>query len=157
MSLSLRTVAIALVLVLGYAGFVVAFPSWSQELGLDVWNYLTESNNLNEYKSRSDELDLISQKVKQRLSIKIMVTQDLIDNRISLDEAIDHFFALDHLDPEIISLTRDLYPAASERESVAKQVLSFVKIEFDRVRKDSTGKYQKMELEFRKLFPDSAQ
>jgi hypothetical protein len=72
-------------------------------------------------------LEAIGERVMKRISLKLAITSDLIDRRITLYQATEQFLALNQTDPELMTMTRFSFPAASDEESVARQAISYAR------------------------------
>lgn len=121
-----RAAAAALVLVLLYGGFCLACPQWTRALGLDVWNYQELADEARREGRLRNELSATDERIKHRLDLKAVVTDEVIEGRASLADATERFMALNRADPDIVSHTRQMFPAPTEAEATARQVINFV-------------------------------
>jgi hypothetical protein len=60
-------------------------------------------------------------------SLKTIVAQDLIDGRISFAAAVEEFFSLNDAMPESLTKLHAYFPAPSDEEATALQVIAYVK------------------------------
>jgi hypothetical protein len=127
MRIPVRAVLISSAISLAYSSFVFACPEWTRELGLDVWNTFDEDEQVRINLKRQKELDAVGERVMQRVSLKLEIVRDLVERRITLEHATEQFLALNRSAPELMTVTRRSYPAASDEESVAQQVIGFAR------------------------------
>ena len=156
MSISLRAVLTSLAISSLYGSFIYACPDVSRDLGLDFWNFSDCEEELRRCKQMEKELQVSSERVMRRLSLKFMIAEDLVEQRITLKEATSKFIALNRMDPELMSTTCSLYPSASEEESVARQVISFVRNNQQSESSRSTETLKHLEQELQQLGRASA-
>lgn len=131
MKVFMRPVLASLALILGSVGVVLAGPQWAQDFGSDIWGYLENERAVRQNAKDYAELDRVNKQVRNRVELKMSMTRSLVEERMTLAEAVDHFIDLNASFPPIMSETRTLYPANSDEESVALQVLAFVKVELE--------------------------
>src|SRR5258708_39418830 len=124
MRIPVRAVLISSAISLTYSSFVFACPQWTRELGLDVWNTFDEEEQVRSGLKKQQELDAVGDRVMRRVSLKLEITNDLLGRRITLAQATEQFLSLNRSDPELMTMTRFTYPAASDEESVARQVIA---------------------------------
>jgi hypothetical protein len=125
MKLTIRFVIPALFLAVG--GVALAHPRILTEVGLDLWSASAQSDE-NHWRAEDARIDTNIRHADQRSRIKESLAQDLIDGRISLADAADQFMALNEVAPAIVGSMRQSFPASSDRESAALQVVSYVKV-----------------------------
>jgi len=131
MTFSQRAVVTSLAVVLMYGGFGFTCPQLTSHLGMDVWNYSDYQRALSRSEQRMAELDDLALRVRQRLSLKILITHDLISKRINLAEATEQFLELNKVKPEAVMPACGQRPAASCEENAAIQVISFARAELN--------------------------
>jgi hypothetical protein len=129
MILSLRAMLIPLTTVLLFAGVGFTCPQWTAHYGVDFWNYSRYEDEVLQNLKEMESFNEIGVQVRQRLFLKIAITQELISKRIDLAQATDQFLELNKVDPEILPSIRRRYPAATPEESVSAQVIDFVRTE----------------------------
>jgi hypothetical protein len=132
MRIPMRTLLISSTISLACGGFVFACPHWTRELGLDVWNTFEEKQQVRNSKECEKEMSAANECVMKRISLKFLITTDLIDRRINLSQATEQFLALNQTEPELMTVTRYLCPAASDQESVARQVIGYARIHLEK-------------------------
>jgi hypothetical protein len=124
----LRAVSALTMTVVVYYGFVLACPERSHSLCLDFWNYFNEQKDMEESVRRSTELEKLNQLMVQRVLRKQGIAQAVIDERITLADASKQFLTLSLESPQSMTLIRSIYPAGSDEESCAMQILCYVHV-----------------------------
>lgn len=125
MRIPLRTWTTALAISLSYGSFVIACPEWTRDLGLDVWNSISEQAKLEAHQRDARELDIANVRVRKRLEIKELLINELIHEEIDLSEATEQFQALNEVEPELATYVRMHFQGADDREKTARQVICF--------------------------------
>lgn len=123
----LRALLAPLAVMLAYGSFVAACPMWTEEIGLDVWNYYECDRALEQNRREMARMEVTSTQIGRRLVMKLLITREVIDGRMKLADATEQFHALNLQEPEVMTQTRISFPATTDRDSVARQVISFVK------------------------------
>ena len=119
-----RTVAPVVGLaVAAYAGLVLACPEWAHSNGLDFWVGAPECAAA---AAAPAQLHDSGEAAALRARLKHRLTEELIAGRITYGEAIEHFLAINRSADGVMATTRGFFPAATDEESVARQVLSYV-------------------------------
>jgi hypothetical protein len=88
--------------------------------------------------------------VMRRLSLKILVTKDLIDRRITLDQAAIEFEDINSSHPKLEAETCRHFPAETSRLSHALQALNFAQGQLDDS-PSSPARLAELEEEFARL------
>lgn len=121
---SSRRALYALVAV-AFVGVLTIHPTWAKSLGADVWNMPALKEQLRESQNDIARLDAEDQGVRQRIAVKESLVQDLLAGRATLAEVTEQFTALDASRPEYMDILRANHPAASDREVMARNVISY--------------------------------
>ncbi len=129
MSLSLRAMLIPLTVVLVFAGIGFTCPQWTAAHGFDFWKYSEYEESLRQNVQEMETLNESGVRVRQRVFMKLAITQNLISKRIDLAQATDQFLELNAIEPELLPDVRRCFPAATPEESVIGQILNFVRTE----------------------------
>jgi len=139
--LSAMIAAIAFALAGG--GFVVVSLFSMEQIGFDVWNYRKNLDMLDQCHVEMERRSLESETVRSRLQIKILIAEQLIADRITLDEAAEQFEELNQVHPQIVTETRKVFPAENEHLSHALQAIGFADAQM--TEEDPTLREQRME------------
>lgn len=110
----------------GVAGMFAPFADDIQEYALVMSNRAEYEHDLRQAESDFSSRAEMGERIRQRLSLKMLITRDLANNRLRLVDAAEQFRDLNEIEPRLDQHTRHLYPAGSEDQSHALQVLSFV-------------------------------
>lgn len=115
---------VALVVVVPVAA-AIAKPAWATAVGLDVWNLpaLREENEVAVERRR--ELDEENAEIKRRMEVKEALIRNLIAGRATLADVTTQFLELDQDRPGYLTLIRGTYPAATDQESMAQNVIQY--------------------------------
>lgn len=124
MFVRLAIALVALVVVVPVAT-VIAKPDWATAVGLDVWNLpaLREENEAAAEHNR--ELEEETTEIKHRMEVKEALIRNLIAGRSTLAEVTNQFLELDQERPGYLTLIRGTYPAATDQESMAQNVVAY--------------------------------
>lgn len=107
-------------------GLSYAYPTWTQDAGLDFWNFPALEAELATETRLEQEFVHKREVVHNTLAYRSGVTDDLIAGHITLDEAAAQFLAFNEADPQRGAATRLFFPAPTLAESTRQQLLSFV-------------------------------
>jgi hypothetical protein len=88
MGLFLRLVSCVTIVAGLCAGLCYARPSWVADMGLDFWTLPEVNQHLSEQRERSEQLTETIVKFKDSVKQRELVVNGLIQQKISLDEAI---------------------------------------------------------------------
>lgn len=124
--------------------FVAAQSGWIREMGWDVWNYDEYRSELWKEQQRKRELKVEGDLAMRRILIRNQVTQDLIEGRITLDDAMASFDELNSARPELTTLVRYHYPAPTQEGSVRRQVIRHVR---ETIRDETSPRWKELQAE----------
>jgi hypothetical protein len=141
MKLIIRVVIPALLLAAG--GVALARSNLLAEVGLDLWSTSAQAEE-RDLRSEEERIDNKLKHADRRSRIKEFIAQDVIDGRTSLFEAADQFLALNEAAPALVAPMRERFPAATDRECAALQVMSYIKANLH----SKTGRFDEL---FRRL------
>jgi hypothetical protein len=113
-------------------GVSYASPDWSQEVGLDFWNYPALEAELAAQEKFQKELWEREEAVQRVLAFRCALTADLVENRISFEEAHAHFVALNEAETERSEAVQLYFPSSTIEESTRQQLLSYVTAQIGR-------------------------
>lgn len=129
-----------------FGGFATVCPRLTEACGLDFWNRIgQETPPANG--TQEEALEGVKQS-QQRQEMRHIVIQELVEERMKLADAIDHFYELDQIEPEVMNQTRRRFPAESDQMTVGLQVLSHVEafLYAEPSRREEVARRLKMEL-----------
>jgi hypothetical protein len=135
-------------------GVLSVHPTWAKSLGADVWNMPALKEQLRETQSDIARLDAEDQGVRQRIAVKESLIQDLLAGRATLAEVTEQFTALDATRPEYMDVLRANYPAASDREVMARNVISYAMPRVPAEERDAVS--SKLEADLRHMLSGAA-
>ncbi len=113
-------------------GWNLGCPEWLKQATSDAWNYNEHTALLNQNRQLSHDLDEQGRLVFQRLSLKLMISQQLIDGRVTLATATEQFLDLNRMEPAIAEQTHRRFAGDDEEQSSAIQAINFVRSALDR-------------------------
>ncbi len=111
-------------IILGFTGFVLAFPQTFAETNLDIWNYAKYDSELEVQNLRLESMDRKLAVSRQRHALLCLTVNNFLDNRLSFAEAVHEFAQLDSAEPEIVTTLKILYKTEDEKKAVAQQFLA---------------------------------
>jgi hypothetical protein len=114
--------------VLGFVivGVTHADPEWPRESGLDFWNVPQYQSELDACRRISDELDQKYLAVRYRNETKQFLAREIIDGRLTLEEAVFEFRELSSSSPGFLAILRGVYPGYSDDELYCRNVIAIV-------------------------------
>lgn len=121
-----RLLATLVVFAVSACGIVMAVPESVRHVYLDAWNFSDNGNAREREAAERARLEMLDASVRRRTELKGEIVQDVIDERLSLREAAERFAALNAAYPSIAATTREQFPAATDEESAALQVICHV-------------------------------
>jgi hypothetical protein len=121
--LTLTVLAVALL-----AGAVSAAPAWTRGLRLDFWNVPTYQRDIDRELQIQEELTAKHVVSLHRIALKNEITQDLIQGRVTLPEAVERFRRMNEGMPVIRAQLLAAYPGQSEAECRYRNVIDYARI-----------------------------
>jgi hypothetical protein len=124
--LSLRTIAAgSFALSLLTAG-LRANPSVAEEAGFDFWNVPTYHETMTTSEKEFRDADRKDTVVCRRTELKLAIAQDIVDGKLSFEEATVRFVELNRMHPPAMVSVHGVYSPTSD-EAAARQVAAFVR------------------------------
>jgi hypothetical protein len=127
MSIRNRSARILFVAVTTIAVSSCAFPDYWQHLGLDFWNMGRYETEVLEEEARMARLELVSNEAISRLYLKMEIVDSVIDNRMTLAQAIEECLVLNRIGQDVSQAIHRHFPAPTLEESTALHVISFAR------------------------------
>jgi hypothetical protein len=129
------TVPLALVcLSVALAGIAGVAPQWTRASGLDFWNHGAEEAHLRTALEASQVWDGSFEQVIRRTEVTNQIATRLIEQRVTLDEALESVAAVLAADPDWFAFLRQHYrdtgvvpPSATDRDVMAAYLLNKVR------------------------------
>jgi hypothetical protein len=100
-------------------------PTWARSLGADVWNMPALTEQVRTTETEGTRLAAEDTEVQRRIAIKDAIVTELLAGRITLADATDQFTAMNTSRPHYMAAIRDTFPGATDREKMARNVISF--------------------------------
>jgi hypothetical protein len=110
------------------AGVMSLQPAWFADLGLDVWAIPELQREIAEAQRLHEEMDQTAHTLNRLSAAREVVIAELLAGQLSLPEAVARFRSLNQECARSAEYTRAIFPAASDDESVCRQVLSWAAI-----------------------------
>lgn len=104
-----------------------AYPQWPLDVGLDFWNAPEAQHELDHCRRVGEELEQQRLIIEFRLEFKQAVANQVVANRLNLEEAGRQFRDLDVHGQTFIVVLRRVYPGASDDELFCRNVIDTVK------------------------------
>ena len=125
---SLATISCAVLAVsIPVTYFAMNRSEWLRPFGIGVVQS-AEGNVASPSRPLSDvELKTNRGLINQRIALRNTLAQELIDNRITLPMATEHFLTMNRHDPDTMTTIRLAFPGKNDEESTALQVIQYVK------------------------------
>ncbi len=117
--------AVVALLVIAVVGVLAVHPTWARSLGADVWNVPSLKEQLREMENDIVRLEGEDEAVRHRIAVKETLIADLLTGRSSLAEVTEQFAELDVSRPAYMATLRATYPAATDREVMAHNVIAY--------------------------------
>ena len=105
----------------------LASPSWAEAVGLDFWNVPALRKELAQHVADRELIDRRTDTVLRSDSVKTTLVDELVEGRLTGREIVARFRELNEATGQMDAV-REVFPAATDEESVARQVASFVRI-----------------------------
>jgi hypothetical protein len=146
--------ALLTLFVVAIFGVLVVRPTWAQSIGADVWNMPALKEHMRELQSDIARLDAEDEVVRHRIAVKEAFVADLYAGRATLVETTERFAELDASRPLYMATLRRTYPAATDRETIARNVIEYalLRVALDE-RKTLSGR---LEAELQRMLSGSA-
>jgi hypothetical protein len=117
--------AVLALFVIALCGVLAIHPTLAQSLGVDVWNVSTLKAQLRATETENVRLAAEDEEVRDRIAIKEGLITDLIAHRTTLAEVTEQFIVLDASRPRYLEILRRAYPATTDREVMARNVIAY--------------------------------
>jgi hypothetical protein len=128
MNLTLRALVVAATFLaaLATAG-MSADPAFAADAGLDFWN-IPDLWKASEAGDRErDDLERKGQVAARRMSVRAETVQELVAGRVTPEEAVKTFVALNRSDAKTLAWCRSQYAGASDDERAARQLIGHIR------------------------------
>jgi hypothetical protein len=125
MRLKLRFALIVLIVPTAAAAIWAAPAGWVRETGLDFWRYGDAQDDYRDAQATAVTQRLQLEQTRERFRLMDSIAFDVASGRLSLVEATALFADLNRQPTDITDGIRRRFPAATDRESVARQVMSW--------------------------------
>jgi len=105
---------------------LTAYPSFAEENGIDFWNMGVYQRQIDSCHKERGRLQIENEVTFRRIETKEEALQELVENRISFEEAALRF---EDANSTLHSTTMYLvkFPAKNDRERAARQVIAYLK------------------------------
>jgi hypothetical protein len=117
--------ALLTLFVLAVFGVLAVRPTWAQSIGADVWNVPALKEHMRELQIDIARLDAEDEQVRDRIAVKGAFVADLAAGRTTLVETTARFAELNTDRPRYMATLRRIYPAATDRETIARNVIEY--------------------------------
>jgi hypothetical protein len=129
MKCSLRAVALSSSLMAVAAGCLFANPSWAEDAGLDFWHVVDDQERIAASEASARRYDREIDRAMQRMAVRDETVRDVMDGRVSFEEGVRRFVELNRTLPgHLLEYTCQRYPAGTEEERAARQLISFLRL-----------------------------
>lgn len=117
--------ALLAVAVIALIGILAVHPTWAKSIGVDVWNVPALKEQLRATADEGARLGEEDEAVLHRIAVKESLVTDLVAGRATLAEVTEQFYILDASRPAYLAVLRESYPAATDREMIARNVIAY--------------------------------
>jgi len=129
MKWTLRAAALSMFVTALAAGCLFANPSWAEEAGVDFWHVADDQRRIAAAEVKARALERETDSALLRVAVRTEVVQDVADRRMTFEEGARRFAELNRLQPaHLADYMRDRYPARTEEERAARQLISFLRL-----------------------------
>ncbi len=133
-------------------------PTWARSCGLDVWNYATYQNDIQDNEEFSRELSALANDLEHRVKIKESLIRDLVENRTQFQSVALEFQSLNQ---GLVSRIADLHESApnlSDEQLAALNVLDYLRIHLANSMHLTSSQVllQHFISEYQRLYPDAS-
>lgn len=126
MKLSLRTIAAGSFAVSLLTAGLRANPTVAEEAGFDFWNVPAYHETLTTSEREFRDAERKDMVVYRRTELKIAMAQDVVDGKLSFEDATARFAELNRIHPPVMVSVHGVHPPTSD-EAAAIQVAAFVR------------------------------
>jgi hypothetical protein len=123
---TLRLLATSTVLSVG--GFIASNTTLAEDVGLDVWNVPDLQDRVAACESLETEIDRKNATVARRIDQRLEAVADLLDGRITGEEAHARFLDANLSHPKATEFLRGGWAGRSDEEKTARQLVMFVTV-----------------------------
>ena len=116
----------ALAVALGLAHAVA--PKWSEQVGLDVWNYSAAQNRVRDAESQSDSIRVGRDKLLREIEMADHLASQMIDGKLTLAAAVDELEPTLRNRPGFDVVRECHYKTPTFRHAVARYALTHIGI-----------------------------
>jgi hypothetical protein len=121
MKLSLRTMALGTFVFTLIPAALFAYPALATESGTDFWNVFELQDRVSQAEQESRRAEREGAFVVNRLAVRHEVIRDVIDGRMTLEEASQRYADLNKLRATTLEYVRRVFPGRTDEERAAWQ------------------------------------
>ena len=99
-----------------FTGVAIGYPALTESVGADFWNYSQFTDRIEDSQRQNERLEQTQSLVQNRIAKKDSVISDLIENRLSLADAIRAFWLLNNTQPMLMGIIRLSYVGKTDME-----------------------------------------
>lgn len=104
------------------------WPSWPGDLGLDVWNVASLSQQIEQDRQTGEAMEADDQAVLRRLQIKELIVSEMLAGRLTMLEAAARFQALHRGDERFAKQMAIYFKGQNEEERFCRSVMDFARM-----------------------------
>jgi hypothetical protein len=128
MRLSLRALALTSFLVALTAAGIFADSSAAKEVGADFWHLADNQRRLSAAEAAIRDIDRQNSLAVRRIAIRHEVRRDLIEGRVTFEEAAGRFAELNRADPQAAEFARRFFRGRTDEDRAARQVIQHLRV-----------------------------
>jgi hypothetical protein len=127
MKLSLRTVALGSFVFTLIAAALFAYPALAEESGTDFWNVFELQDRMAQAEQESRRAEREAALVMNRLAVRHEIIRDVMEGRMTMEEASQRYAELNKLQPPALEYVRRVFPGRTDEERAAWQLAAHLR------------------------------
>jgi hypothetical protein len=125
--LTLRLLAVCSFLSAVGVAVIFAYPAEADDPGGDIWQIVKAQSRIAEADRNMRKIDQEDEHVMRRVAIKQEVIRDLVDGRITFEEATQRYVELNRKHDLALTYLRRTYPGRTDEERAARQLAAHLR------------------------------
>jgi hypothetical protein len=127
MKLSLRTMALGTFVFALIAAAVFTYPAIAEESGTDFWNVFEFQDRAAQAEQESRRAEREDTIVMNRLAVRHEIIRDVLDGRLTFEEASQRYADLNRSQPAALNFVRKAFPGKTDDEKAAWQLAAHLR------------------------------